>query len=970
MKKVLSIVLSIAMVVCLAPTMAFAATTSAAQADAAYSDTEGKACEGAVNVLSALGVVDGFTDGTYKPEQTVTRAQMAKLIVAALGVSEYATAKNSSYTDMGSAQWAIPVVEYATNLGIINGVGNGKFAPNKTVTYEQVATMICRALGYTTASKEMNGTYPAVFVQKARALGILENVQGYALGTGANRGDCAIMLYNALDLAQVYADADGVTRTKAGSDVGEYNGTNGTGYVTMMGTLNKSGNTSYGVLTDTDADKAVFNVNSYVGAAAKIVKNKNNEVIALGDIKTTFLTGDFDNDDQTFTVGDTEYKLNPSNIYTKFRNDPNFAADATVSSSDSSNIKYFYNGEVTTKTSEQYPLSRDQKNITLACVVDGKTITAVYSIAKWDNAIYKMATSSDKTTISKNQKLYGYKFDTDKNGDIDASSYILEGVESLDKIAEDNVLEIYIGKDKKINKLCVGTKTVEGTLSKVINVSDKDKSKLTIDGTTYKCYSAGRNIVVSSDSDSVDVGDKVKAYLTAGNQIYKLEQNSSASNYGVIINLGKSKGSYAGDVTFELKMITADGSKKAYVIDDDFVDDNDSDKGVKYFNKTDAEWDENIKAGDFIKYSINSNGEIDDMTVLNATAAIQSKVKDTVGNGTVANDKITKSGTYHGIMISDSAVIYTTKLSGNQKLSDFTTALSTKTGDYSVSSKKALLDSEKLDARYVVKDNQIVAMLISDGSVSTEKIYGVITEIGDIKDDDYGTEVKALVNGEEKTYLVKKSVTTLNENTLYRFKLDTKGNIEDVVDANTADSGKNALLGEVRGSKTGIEIKNNGITANEKTISLASSPVVYKWNSDDKVFEVGTIADVESADANTVAILYDSTATKSSPDGTADIILVIPTSLANNTAKTAIAKADVKAAKDSIKIKTVEIAKNSTEADVLNAAEKLVKVTDGVTVTATTSSTGSPYTVTVTIKSTLVESETASETVTVTVKTA
>ena len=71
MKKVLSIVLSIAMVVCLAPTMAFAATTSA-QADAAYSDIAGTNCEGAVNVLSALGVVDGFTDGTFKPEQTVT----------------------------------------------------------------------------------------------------------------------------------------------------------------------------------------------------------------------------------------------------------------------------------------------------------------------------------------------------------------------------------------------------------------------------------------------------------------------------------------------------------------------------------------------------------------------------------------------------------------------------------------------------------------------------------------------------------------------------------------------------------------------------------------------------------------------------------------------------------------------------------------------------------------------------------
>ena len=51
MKKVLSFVLSIAMVVCLMPTMAFAATTSASQAAAAYSDTQGTACEGAVNVL-------------------------------------------------------------------------------------------------------------------------------------------------------------------------------------------------------------------------------------------------------------------------------------------------------------------------------------------------------------------------------------------------------------------------------------------------------------------------------------------------------------------------------------------------------------------------------------------------------------------------------------------------------------------------------------------------------------------------------------------------------------------------------------------------------------------------------------------------------------------------------------------------------------------------------------------------------
>ena len=114
MKKVLSIVLSLVMVICMMPVMAFAATSNAA-----YSDISGEKCEGAVNVLDALGVVDGYEDGTYRPDQTVTRAEMAKLIITALGVADYASATNSSYSDMALAQWAIPYVEYATNLNIV-----------------------------------------------------------------------------------------------------------------------------------------------------------------------------------------------------------------------------------------------------------------------------------------------------------------------------------------------------------------------------------------------------------------------------------------------------------------------------------------------------------------------------------------------------------------------------------------------------------------------------------------------------------------------------------------------------------------------------------------------------------------------------------------------------------------------------------------------------------------------------------
>ena len=206
MKKVLSIVLSLAMVVCMMPLTAFAASTNN---NAEYSDIVGEKCEGAVNVLSALGVVNGYEDGTYKPANIVTRAEMAKLIITALGMDSYATATTSSYTDMTNAKWAVPVVEYATNLGIINGYGNGKFGPNDTVTYEQAATMIVRALGYTTDCNEMNGTYPAIYIQKATALGLFKDVAGNQYGTGANRGDIAIMLYN--EIAKKFGQGIGFT---------------------------------------------------------------------------------------------------------------------------------------------------------------------------------------------------------------------------------------------------------------------------------------------------------------------------------------------------------------------------------------------------------------------------------------------------------------------------------------------------------------------------------------------------------------------------------------------------------------------------------------------------------------------------------------------------------------------------------------------------------------------------------------
>ena len=192
MKKVLSFVLVLSMILG-SFGMAFAA---------APSDVVGKDYEDAVNVLMELGVIDGYKDGTFRPENVVTRAEMATLIIKALGLNDYAVGK-SNFSDM-AGHWADAYVAYAASLGFISGYGDGTFRPNQPVTYDQAITMVVQALGY--KAEYMVGGYPGAFVAQAKTLGMLDGIKSGA--AGANRGDVATLLFNTLDVNFVRYDKD------------------------------------------------------------------------------------------------------------------------------------------------------------------------------------------------------------------------------------------------------------------------------------------------------------------------------------------------------------------------------------------------------------------------------------------------------------------------------------------------------------------------------------------------------------------------------------------------------------------------------------------------------------------------------------------------------------------------------------------------------------------------------------------
>ncbi len=150
----------------------------------------------AINTLSLLKVIDGYTDGTFKPDGEITRAEFTKLIVFILGYQDLKYGEYS-FSDVTSEHWAKNYIQTAYNLGIIAGMGDGTFAPDTPVTYEQALKMIVCTLGYQDFAASL-GSYPEGYIQQANKLSLTDNIST-PYSAGAPRSVIAQALYNALE---------------------------------------------------------------------------------------------------------------------------------------------------------------------------------------------------------------------------------------------------------------------------------------------------------------------------------------------------------------------------------------------------------------------------------------------------------------------------------------------------------------------------------------------------------------------------------------------------------------------------------------------------------------------------------------------------------------------------------------------------------------------------------------------------
>ena len=193
LKKILALVLALVM------SFSLMATANAFTDDEKITDTY----ETAVTVLSGLKVFQGYDDGTFLPQGSITRAEVAAIIyrivtgdVADTQVGIYAD--YNKFNDVKSTSWYAGYVNFCANAEYIKGYDAKTFGPNDPVTGYQALAMILRALGY-----DKNGEFTGTSWQVQTAAvgenrGITKNISAGTLGTAATREVVAEILFRAI----------------------------------------------------------------------------------------------------------------------------------------------------------------------------------------------------------------------------------------------------------------------------------------------------------------------------------------------------------------------------------------------------------------------------------------------------------------------------------------------------------------------------------------------------------------------------------------------------------------------------------------------------------------------------------------------------------------------------------------------------------------------------------------------------
>ena len=531
LKKVLALVLAFA---CAFTMFAGAAFTDSADIKV---DTE------VVDTLVSLGVVNGYDDGSFKPNGTVTRAEMAKMIYVLRTGNSDASAYNddkTSFTDIGS-HWARGYIKYCQSLGIIAGKSNTKFVPNEKVSAQEAAKMLLVTLGYNAQKAGLVGTG---WASKTNALadenGLLEDVNT-SFTSACPRQYAAQLIYNAIDAKTVVLRDGAYTDESA---LGIPNKTVGEKYMGLSkteGVLVASGKTGINGQSTAKEDSLAVNT--------KIVSN---HFAYTADVTFTKVAKDY-----TALLGQAVKVLykdgDKSKVYGVFATDDNnvLAGNSTDLEKKTATKVKFDGTEYDVAATTLVTVNGVKKNVALADAADQyKDTAATFSLVdnndddKYD-VLTVFAPSVVKVTYAGSNSITAgksYKY---------ADENIADGIKKDDYVA---IIDKAATKDGKYN--ITKAETVTGKVEAIKGTDVK------INGTWYK-QATGADI-----EDTYSLNDTFTLAVVNG-FVYHAEQGDDAISNDKVILITKADNAQDAGIdagTQKVKALFADGTEKQITV--------------------------------------------------------------------------------------------------------------------------------------------------------------------------------------------------------------------------------------------------------------------------------------------------------------------------------------------------------------------------------------------------------------------
>ena len=505
MKKFLSLVLTLVMTMSLV-------TVSAGAKD--FTDDSKITYKEAVDVISAIGVVDGYSAGDFKPDDVLTRGAAAKIIcnlILGPTTASALSADSAPFKDVPVSNTFAGYITYCSQQGIINGYSDGTFRPTGTLSGNAFMKMLLGALGYDSSIEGYTGAnWQVSVIKQASGIGLDDGNDEFVGSQAVTRQEAALYAFNMLQATMVEYDKKDtivvgditINTTSTRKDVENNTNTDGN----IDGERNGDGLMQFGEKYFKDLEKE---------DATDIFGHPSSKWVYDGDDVGTYAN----EADATYVVEDDDMDVGQVVTSSSYMN---------YSSSEAKDAKYFLNGDDNEVKSSELVAVGD---IVEAYENDNGDVETVvvsrYTVAKIDKVDTDVSTAESRNGAS--EVLTLTDLDGDNSNDYydkyDDAEKTLRGYAS--SYDEGSVLAVAF-RDGKFGDEVLASYEAEAVTGEV--TAFREDETVTMDGTKYEFARSkdGTDGFVDGITKNFDFDKEYTIYLTADGYVIGVEGAAGA----------------------------------------------------------------------------------------------------------------------------------------------------------------------------------------------------------------------------------------------------------------------------------------------------------------------------------------------------------------------------------------------------------------------------------------------------------